>query len=181
PPAGGEGGRLVVVTGDHAFSNDYAGIGVYYTTDDGATWHHSKGVPDGALGFNAAVDPTNPKRIYAATGFGLYRSDDAGRSFQNVNLPTGDCAGETFQPNCFFANIVTSVQVQAADKLGHKGGAVAAAVGWRAGPKLNFAGKPQSPNNGIYTSDSGNTGSFQKVPDTAGITPTDQFGRAELG
>ncbi|MEA2483465.1 MAG: hypothetical protein QOC55_1412 [Thermoleophilaceae bacterium] len=180
-PAGGDGGTLVVLTGDHAFSNDYAGMGAYYTTDDGRTWHHARGIPDGALSFQIAVDPTNPKRLYAATGVGLFRSDDAGRSFQNVNLPTGDCAGDSFKANCFFANIVTSVQVQAADKLGHKGGAVAAAVGWRAGIKNNFAGKPQAPNNGIYVSDSGNSGSFQKVADGSGITPTDEFGRAELG
>lgn len=180
-PAGGDGGTLVVLTGDHAFSNDYAGMGAYYTTDDGRTWHHSKGIPDGALSFQVSVDPTNTKRLFAATGLGLYRSDDAGRSFENVKLPTGDCAGKTTEPNCFFANIVTSVQVQGADKKGHKGGAVAAAVGWRAGQYPNFAGKPQAPNNGIYTSDSGATGSFSKVADDKGITPTAEFGRAELG
>jgi hypothetical protein len=180
-PAGGDGGTLVVVTGDHAFSNDYSGIGVYYTTDDGTTWHHSKGVPDGALGFNAAVDPTHPNVVYAATGFGLYRSDDAGRSFANVALPTGDCAGETYnKTNCFFANVVTSVAVQPADKLGHKGGKVAAAVGWRAGPYPNFNGRPQAPANGIYVSDTGKPGTFSRVADGNGITPSAQFGRAEL-
>jgi hypothetical protein len=165
-PAGGDGGTLVVLTGDHAFSNDYAGMGAYYTTDDGATWHHASGIPDGGLSFQVAVDPTNPSRIYAASGIGLYRSDDAGRSFENVKLPTGDCTGDSFKANCFFANIVTSVQVQAADKKSNK---------------ANFQGKPQSASNGIYISDNGNTGSFSKVGDDAGITPTDQFGRAELG
>ncbi len=32
-PAGG--GTLIVATGDHAFSNDYAGVGAYWTTNDG--------------------------------------------------------------------------------------------------------------------------------------------------
>jgi hypothetical protein len=180
-PAGGDGGTLIVLTGDHAFSNDYAGMGAYYSTDDGKSWSHASGIPDGGLSFQVAVDPTNPKRVYAATGVGLYRSDDAGRSFENVKLPTGDCAGDSFKANCFFANIVTSVQVQAADKHGHKGGAVAAAVGWRAGQLPNFAGKPQAPNNGIYVSDTGASGSFSKVGDDKGITTTAQFGRAELG
>jgi hypothetical protein len=138
-------------------------------------------VPDGALSFQVAVDPTNAKRVYAATGLGLYRSDDAGRTWENVKLPTGDCAGDSFKPNCFFANIVTSVQVQPADKFNHKGGKVAAAIGWRAGQLANFAGKPQSPANGIYVSDTGAPGSFTKVNGAdAGITPDDQFGRTEL-
>ena len=180
-PAGGDGGTLVVLTGDHAFSNDYSGMGAYWTNDDGKTWHHSKGLPDGALSFQVAVEETNPKRVFAATGLGLFRWDDAGRSFENVKLPTGDCAGDSSKPNCFFANVVTSVQVQAADKFGHKGGAVAAAVGWRAGPFPNFNGKPQAPANGIYVSDSGASGSFQRVGDDRGITASAQFGRAELG
>ena len=180
-PAGGDGGTLVVLTGDHAFSNDYAGMGAYYTTDDGVSWHHASGIPDGALSFQVAVDPTNAKRLYAATGLGLYRSDDAGRTWENVKLPTGDCAGKTTETNCFFANVVTSVQVQGADKFSHKGGAVAAAVGWRAGKYPNFNDKPQAPANGIYVSDTGATGSFTKIGDDAGITPTDEFGRAELG
>lgn len=181
-PAGGDGGTLIVLTGDHAFSNDYAGLGAYFTTDGGKHWTHSKGIPDGALSFTVTIDPTNPKRVYAATGFGLYRSDDAGRSFEDVNLPTAGCAGETYnKPDCFYANIVTGVQVQGADKFGHKGGAVAAAVGWRAGQYPNFNGKPQAPANGIYVSDTGNTGKFQKVADGKGITATDSFGRTELG
>ncbi|MEA2492732.1 MAG: hypothetical protein QOJ29_643, partial [Thermoleophilaceae bacterium] len=178
-PAGGDAGTLVVATGDHAFSNDYSGVGVYYTTDDGHTWTHSKGVPDGGLSFQVAVDPTNPKRVYAATGLGLFRSDDAGRTFENVNLPTGECAGDSFKPNCFFANIVTSVVVQPPDKLKHAGGKVAATVGWRAGDLKNFAGQPQAPADGVYTSDNGATGSFKRSEDTT-IPGTDDFGRAEL-
>jgi hypothetical protein len=179
-PAGGDGGTLVVATGDHAFSNDYSGLGVYYTTDEGRHWTHAKGVPDGGLSYQIVVDPTNNRRLYAATGLGLFRSDDAGRNWQNVNLPTGECAGDSFKANCFFANIVTSVQVQPADKFDHKGGKVAAAVGWRAGQLPNFAGKPQSPANGIYISDTGDPGSFTKVGDDKGITVTAEFGRAEL-
>ena len=176
-----DGGTLIVATGDHAFSNDYAGVGVYWTGDDGVTWVKAKGVPDGALSYRVAVDPTNPQIVYVATGLGLFRSTDAGRSFTNVNLPTGDCAGDSFRPNCFLANIVTDVVVQPKDSFGHSGGAVLAAVGWRSGQRLNFAGKPESPNNGAYRSDTGAPGTFTKVPDSAGFTPTAKAGRAEFG
>src|SRR3954464_9532352 len=83
------GGTLLVLTGDNAYGGDtYAGLGVYSSTDGGATWQHSTGVPDGLLGFKLVVDPTNPDVVYAATGGGLFRSADAGASFTNVNLPT---------------------------------------------------------------------------------------------
>lgn len=175
------GGTLIVATGDHAFSNDYAGVGTYWTTDEGKTWHKAAGAPVGALAFRVLVDPNNPEVVYVATGMGLFRSTDAGRSFTNVNLPTGECAGDSSKTNCFFANVVTDVAVQPTDKLGHKGGAVMAAVGWRAGQFPNFNGKPQAPANGLYRSDNGAPNSFQKIPDSAGFTPTERAGRAEFG
>ncbi|HEV3228989.1 MAG TPA: hypothetical protein VGY97_05910 [Solirubrobacteraceae bacterium] len=175
------GGTLIVITGDNAFSNNYAGLGVYWSTDGGDSWHHSAGVPDGGLGFRVAVDPTNPGVVYAATGLGLYRSTDAGRSFVNVNLPTGDCTGDSFKRDCFFANVVTDVAVQGTDKLGHRGGAVVAALGWRAGQYPNFDGKPQAPANGLYRSDTGVPGSFAKLPDGTGFTASSKVGRVALG
>src|SRR3954452_1410368 len=179
-PAGG--GTLIVATGDMAYSNDYAGAGVYWSTDDGVTWVKAKGAPDGALAFRVAVDPTDPSTVYVATGFGLYRSTDAGHSFANVNLPTSPaCAGNSLAKNCFFANDVTDVVVQPKDKFGNKGGKVLAAVGWRAGKRPNFNGQPDAPNNGLYISDTGAPGSFTKVPDSAGFTPTDRAGRVAFG
>ncbi len=137
-----DGGTLVVLTGDNAFGGDsIAGLGVYRTTDLGAHWTHATGVPDGVLGFKLAVDQTHPERVYAATGGGLFRSTDAGASFTNVNLPTGDCAGQPVTTkDCFLANVVTDVVVQGAANANTAGanakpGAVLAAVGWRAGQK----------------------------------------------
>ena len=176
----GGGGTLIVSTGDHAFSNDYPGVGVYWTTDQGQSWHRSDGVPSGLLSFRVAVDPTNASTVYVATGGGLFRSTDAGRSFTNVSLPTGDCAGDSSKPNCFFANMVTDVAVQPADKLGDKGGAVIAAVGWRAGQQPNFNGKPEAPANGIYRSDTGAPGSFKAVTGT-GFPDATVAGRTEFG
>jgi hypothetical protein len=175
------GGTLIVATGDHAFSNDYAGAGTFWSTDNGRTWTKSRGAPVGALSFRVAVDPTDPDVVYLATGFGLFRSDDAARSFENVNLPTGECQGDSQKPNCFFANVVTDVAVQPTDELGHEGGAVIAAVGWRDGLRPNLAGVPAAPANGLYRSETGAVGSFARLPDDSGFTPHDRAGRVEFG
>jgi hypothetical protein len=169
------GGTLIALTGDLAYGGDtYAGLGVYRSTDGGATWTHSSGIPDGLLGFKIVVDPTDASKVYAATGGGLYRSTDAGASFINVDLPTGenapsgtpDCSGQPqTAKNCFLANMVTDVVVQGADNGQTTGnpGAVMAAVGWRSGNAANAAGAQQSPGNGVYVSNTGAPGSFQNV------------------
>jgi hypothetical protein len=179
------GGTLIAVTGDNAFGgNTYGGLGVYRSTNDGRSWQRSRGVPRGLQGFKAAVDPTNPNVIYAATGGGLFRSSNAGSSFTNVNLPIGGpCQGTTFRkPNCFFANAVTDVVVEAPDDFGNEGGTVLAAIGWRAGDRENFNGVPESPANGLYRSTSGRPGTFDKLDvDTNGFAERSKIGRVEMG
>ncbi|MDX6656451.1 MAG: hypothetical protein QOH62_1244, partial [Solirubrobacteraceae bacterium] len=180
------GGTLIVLTGDNAFGGDsIAGLGVYRTTDLGAHWIHAAGVPDGVLGFKVAVDATHPERVYAATGAGLFQSTDAGATFTNVNLPTGqgraagtpDCTGQPVTAkDCFLANVVTDVVVQgpANDKTtgaAAQPGAVLAAVGWRAGQKANADGSQQSPSNGMYASDSGDPGTFTNLDFAGNSTP----------
>lgn len=176
------GGTLVVLTGDNAFGgNTYPGLGAYSTTDLGKTWTKSKGVPDGAQGFRLVVQPDRPEVLYAATGYGLLRSSDGGRSFTDVELPTGACAGRsTTRKGCFLANVVTDVQVMGPDDFGHAGGPVTAAVGWRAGQRRNPDGSIQAPSNGIYTSQTGAPGSFAKTPDSR-FLPTPRVGRVSLG
>ena len=179
------GGTVIALTGDDAFGgNTYGGLGVFRTTDDGHHWKRARGVPAGALGFKLAVDPSNPKVVYAATGAGLFRSSNAGKSFKDVKLPIGgSCQGLTFRKHdCFFANVVTDVVVQSKDKFGHSGGAVLAAVGWRAGTRKNFDHVPESPSNGLYSSASGKPGSFQRLDASAnGFAPQDHIGRVEMG
>jgi hypothetical protein len=182
-PAGG--GTLIAVTGDNAFGgNTYGGLGVFRSINQGQTWQRASGVPAGAQGFKAAVDPTNPRVVYAATGAGLFRSADNGQSFVNVNLPTGArCQGNTFhKANCFFANVVTDVAVQAPDHFGHQGGTVLAAVGWRDGPLKNFNDIPEAPANGLYRSATGLPGTFNALDvDNNGFAPQKRIGRVELG
>jgi hypothetical protein len=179
------GGTVLALTGDDAFGgNTYGGLGVFRTTDGGRHWRRSRGVPAGALGFKLAVDPGNPRTVYAATGAGLFRSTNDGKSFRDVNLPIGGpCQGLTLhKPNCFFANVVTDVVVQAKDKFGHGSGAVLAAVGWRAGARKNLDGVPESPSNGLYSSSSGRPGSFKGLGASAnGFAPQPNIGRVELG
>ena len=71
-----------------------AGSGLYKSTDGGSTWSQlTKGLPassDGGLGrIGIAVAPSQPARMYATVeakkDAGIYRSDDAGESWQQVN------------------------------------------------------------------------------------------------
>ena len=129
------------------------------------------------------VDPTNPSDVYAATGAGLFRSTDAGASYVNVKLPTGECAGKSNRaPGCLFANIVTDVVVQQPGGIAtSRGGIVVAAVGWRGGNADEPRRHPSSPRTTASTSPTtGAPGSFTKV-NTVGFAPQDGIGRVELG
>ena len=167
-------------TGDPAFGgSSFSGLGVFWTADNGASWHHASGVPSGTLTFSFGSDPAKPAVVYAATSKGLYRSADAGRTFTNVLLPT-TCTSTT-DPLCFFANMVTDVVVRPADRNGAHGGAVLAAVGWRAGQKPNAVGRPQAPRNGLYLSTNGARGSFRFLSNASGFATDAQVGRTALG
>jgi hypothetical protein len=193
PAKGDRPDAVLALTGDDVFGggSTYSGLGVYRTTDGGQTWTRSAGVPDAALGFRLKVDPADSDVVYAATGRGLFRSTDGGASFANVELPTGSCAGDTTTTTCYLANMVTDVAIQAPGGVTNaRGGAVVAAVGWRAGNKENVGGFVESPGNGVYVSDSGAPGTFAKIDPNAsgfasGTTATGDFqdaiGRIELG
>ena len=70
------------------------GSGLYKSTDGGTTWHAiTQGLPtadDGLSRIGIAIAPSNPKRVYLNVETkkdkaGIYRSDDAGESWQQVN------------------------------------------------------------------------------------------------
>ncbi|MCU1599556.1 MAG: hypothetical protein JWO22_265, partial [Frankiales bacterium] len=176
-----KGGTLVVGSGDPAFGGDsYSGLGAFWSSDRGASWHHATGVPNGTITFRVAVDPVHTNIVYQATGKGLWRSTDSGHSYKNVGLPT-TCTSLT-KPTCFFANIVSDVVVRPNDSTGHGGGQVLAAVGWRAGDKLNAAGTPQAPRDGIYYSAAGAPGTFTFMdPAGTGFPTVARAGRTALG
>lgn len=177
------GGRVLAVGGEPLHgANTYVGTGAYWTDDLGKTWHRATGVPSGIMGFQVAVDPTNPSVAYAATTKGLFRSTDAGATYVNVNLPTGPCVGNTGDQECLLANYVTDVVVQTPDTFGNTGGAVLAAVGYRVGNRA-YPQNPaviEGPSNGLYRSDTGAPDSFTKLT-APGFAPQFRIGRTELG
>jgi hypothetical protein len=187
-PAGG--GTIVAASGEAtAGGNNHNGLGAYWSNDLGRTWHLSRGVPEGAMGFAVEVDPTNPSVVYAATSLGLFRSTDAGRSFVNVALPTGECAGSTAYDRCQLANWVTDVAVEVpGGTTSAKGGRVLTVVGYRAGAQRYADGTPHAANNGLYRSETGAPGSFEELAGAygsgtsdAGFAPQYRIGRTELG
>jgi hypothetical protein len=184
-------GTLLVVSGEASGGGSvYTGLGGFYSTDLGKTWKQSKGIPDGLMGFEIEVDPLHQNLVYAATSQGLYRSTDTGRTYVNVKLPTGSCAGRTGYDNiCQNANWVTDVEIQAPGGTSRvKGGRVLAVVGYRAG-RLPYPGTstPQSPANGIYRSETGAPGTFSVLDVSGdgttpvGFAPQERIGRTELG
>lgn len=193
----GGGGTLISAGGDSVMSTGaYHGIGAYWSTDLGVTWTRAEGYPDDALVFNTANDPGNPDIVYIASSLGLYRSDDAGRSFANVALPTTpECAGNIDRTSaCNLANVVSDVVVKApggSDNFicRNTGCPVLAAVGWRGGAVPYPDGvTPQSPSNGLYRSETGQVGSFERLnPDPVnpltgqGFAERERIGRVEMG
>ena len=82
---------LYAGTGEGFFNGDAVrGLGIFKTTDGGQNWTQLDGtvnnVPTGAFYYvnDVVVSPTDSNRVYAGTRFGVWRSTDAGATWQIV-------------------------------------------------------------------------------------------------
>ena len=83
---------LYAGTGEGYFNSDATrGLGIFKSTDAGATWSQLAGTVEPAVPFGAffrvndiVISPADSNRLYAATRFGVWRSTDAGSSWTNV-------------------------------------------------------------------------------------------------
>ncbi len=191
------GGTVVAAGGEGVMgSGMYNGFGAFWSNDMGATWTRSTGFPDATIVFRVQVDQSRPELVYIASGKGLFRSEDAGRSFTNVRLPTtAACAGvEDLSGPCLFANMVTDVVVKVpggstGETCDAAGCPVLAGVGYRTGSALLFQDgvTPQGAGNGLYRSNTGAVDTFEKLDVSAasnqlpiGFTAQDHIGRIEM-
>jgi photosystem II stability/assembly factor-like uncharacterized protein len=145
------------------------GDGIYHSTDGGETWHNV-GLPNSERIVKVIVDPRDGNTVYAcvtgklwsdSTERGVYRSRDAGKSWQQVlkgsNVSTG-CGGMSLDaknPNVLFASL------------------------WdfrRKGWTFRSGGEnaDQSSASGLYRSDDGG-GSWKEI--TGGGLPDKPYGR----
>jgi photosystem II stability/assembly factor-like uncharacterized protein len=104
----------------------YGGTGLYKSTDGGATWERAGLRSAGAFG-RIVADPTDAQRVFAAAAGnlyvpggqrGLYRSDDAGKTWKRVlqgdNDTTGavDVAVDPANPNNVLATMWDHVRYE---------------------------------------------------------------------
>lgn len=80
---------IYIATGDDDAADSFS-IGVYKSTDGGTTWlatslsaENDETWGNNRLMSEIEVDPTNSNIIWVATSFGLYKSEDAGNSWEN--------------------------------------------------------------------------------------------------
>jgi hypothetical protein len=152
--------KLYVGTGEANTSSDsYAGIGVFVSSDGGASFTRVGGPElNGALVFRLA---NNGGTLLAATSHGLYSFNTASStSWAAVLQPAGPPSGGNF--NLKVGNMITDVVV----RPGTNGQQVVAVAGWRGGASTN----------GIYLSSNGGA-SFSFVANPNGWVPAKAEGR----
>jgi len=79
-----DGDRVFVMFLDPR-TDDFTQLGLFFTTDGGATWSRSRqGLGANPFVYEVAFDPQEDGVVYAATSNGLHRSADGGRSWARL-------------------------------------------------------------------------------------------------
>jgi hypothetical protein len=155
--------RILVGTGEaNTGTDNYAGLGVFYSDDTGKTWRRSAGAPADTVTSRVEVTGTT---VFVATNLGLYRSTDSGTTFKRVVLPTG---ADGKEGKATYQNWVSDVRVRPLVP-----NEVTAAVGWRSGG-VPGAGLYRSTNGGATFTKLAATG-FGLVSESA-----DKIGRTTI-
>ena len=130
--ATGNPDTLYVGTGEASTNQDsYFGLGIYRSTDGGATFAKVGGSLFDRKTVFKILAPANGGSVFVATNQGLYRSTDSGGSWA-LSLAPGDTNT--------FGNFVSDVI-----SLNGSGTRLLVAIGWRGG----------APSNGLYRSNDG--------------------------
>ena len=165
--------------------------GIWKSTDGGDTWKeltHNDGMPKGVLGrIGLAVSPVNPERVWAlieAQDGGIYRSDDAGKTWAKQN---GDNSikQRAWYYSQIFADPKSENTVYAVNTelfKSNDGGKTFATIRNQHGDNHDMWIAPEDPNRFIESSDGGAQISFDggKSWSTEDNQPTGQFYRVAL-
>ncbi len=92
--------RPEVVWAGHGMDSDSPGT-ILRSTDRGATWEETSGIPDAFHPLGLSVDPTSPadaRVLYVTHNGDVYRSDDDGRTW-NFDFACGGCRTTTVGPD----------------------------------------------------------------------------------
>ncbi|MEO9237651.1 MAG: glycosyl hydrolase [Jatrophihabitantaceae bacterium] len=163
----------LLVTPDHALwvgtgeantsSDSYAGVGVYRSTNRGASFTRVGGTElVNRTSFQLRYDGVG--KVYAATNQGLYRhsANSAGGAWNLVLKPDPNPTGSPYN-----TSFITDVAI----RPGTHGQSVLAVLGWRNGTSYN----------GFYLSNSGGgAGSFSEITPSGGAIDATDIGRTTL-
>jgi uncharacterized protein (TIGR03437 family) len=89
---------VYVGTGELNYGGDnYFGVGILKSTDDGTTWSYYEGGFTGLSIGSLAVSPTDSNTVLAAGDGGVYLSSDGGMTWANV-IAASECSSVAFSP-----------------------------------------------------------------------------------